>query len=185
MPSSLLLISDTHHPARGGAHEGGLPASVWDAVDDADVVVHAGDWCTTDLLDRVEARAARLVGCWGNNDGADLRARLPGTARVVIDGVRLAVTHETGPTRGREGRARRAHPDTDLLVFGHSHIPWDSAVDGLRLLNPGSPTDRRRMPTHTWMTLTLDDGRIDDVVLHHLEPQLDTHHLGAGPPRHD
>ena len=76
--------------------------------------------------------------------------------------------HAPGPKQGRERRALAAHPDTDLLVFGHSHIPWDSAADGLRLLNPGSPTDRRRMPTHTWMTLTLHDGRIDDVVLHHL-----------------
>lgn len=147
---------------------------MWDAVEAADVVVHAGDWCTVEMLDRLAARAARLVACWGNNDGDDLRARLPETARVVLDGVRVAVTHETGAKQGREGRALRAHPDTDLLVFGHSHVPWDSTAsrpDGgeLRLLNPGSPTDRRRMPTHTWMTLRLDDGRISDVVLHHLE----------------
>ncbi|MEJ8278058.1 metallophosphoesterase family protein [Pseudonocardia spirodelae] len=168
--STLLLVSDTHHPARGGAHPGGLPGPVWDAVDAADVVVHAGDWCSTDLLDRLERRAARLLACWGNNDGADLRARLPETARATIGGVRVAVTHETGATQGRERRARRDHPEADLLVFGHSHVPWDSHADGLRLLNPGSPTDRRRMPTFTWMTLTLHDGVVDDVVLHHLEP---------------
>lgn len=142
---------------------------MWAAVDAADVVVHAGDWCEVDLLDRLEERAARLVACWGNNDGDGLRARLPETARVTVAGVRLAVTHETGTRQGRGRRALAAHPDTDLLVFGHSHIPWDTTAEGLRLLNPGSPTDRRRMPTHTWMTLTLDDGRIGDVVLHHLE----------------
>ncbi|BBG01688.1 hypothetical protein C8E95_0045 [Pseudonocardia autotrophica] len=146
---------------------------MWAAVDAADVVVHAGDWCEVDLLDRLDERASRLVACWGNNDGAELRARLPETARVTVGGVRLAVTHETGTRQGRERRALAAHPGTDLLVFGHSHIPWDTSAsrpDGteLRLLNPGSPTDRRRMPTHTWMTLTLDDGRIGDVVLHHL-----------------
>ncbi|MFP5022082.1 metallophosphoesterase family protein [Pseudonocardia phyllosphaerae] len=166
--TSLVLISDTHFPARGAAYSGGLPGPVWDAVDAADVVVHAGDWCTADLLDRVEARSARLLACWGNNDGDDLRARLPETARATIGGVRVAVTHETGPKQGREARARRAHPDTDLLIFGHSHIPWDTTDDGLRLLNPGSPTDRRRMPTCTFMTLTLHDGRIGDVELHHL-----------------
>ncbi|MEV1294791.1 metallophosphoesterase [Pseudonocardia sp. NPDC049635] len=163
--SSLLLISDTHLPARAKD----LPGPVWSAVDAADVVVHAGDWCVPELLDRLTERASRLVACWGNNDGAELRARLSETARVVIDGVRVAVTHETGARQGRERRALRAHPDTDLLVFGHSHIPWDSTAGGLRLLNPGSPTDRRRMPTHTWMTLTLDGGRVDDVALHHLE----------------
>lgn len=152
---------------------------MWDAVAAADVVVHAGDWCSAELLDRLEQRASRLVACWGNNDGADLRARLPETARAEIGGVRVAVTHETGAKQGRERRAAAAHPDTDLLVFGHSHIPWDSVAtraDGgtLRLLNPGSPTDRRRMPTHTWMTLALSSGRIGPVTLHHLQ--------GAGPP---
>ena len=165
----LLLISDTHLPARGTD----LPPALWEAVDGADVVVHAGDWTEPELLDRLSERAARLVACWGNNDGDELRARLPETARVELGGVRVAVTHETGTAQGRERRAARAHPDTDLLVFGHSHIPWDTVAerpDGsvLRLLNPGSPTDRRRQPTFTWMTLTLDGGRIDEVVLHHL-----------------
>ena len=164
----LLLNSDTHLPRHGPD----LPAAVWDAVDAADVVVHAGDWTGVDLLDQLEARASRLVACWGNNDGDDLRARLPETARVELGGVRMAVTHETGAAQGRERRAARAHPDTDLLVFGHSHIPWDSVAqrpDGgeLRLLNPGSPTDRRRQPTFTWMTLALGDGRVGDVQLHH------------------
>ena len=160
----LLIISDTHVPTRARD----LPARIWDEVDAADVVIHAGDWMDVALLDALEERSARLIACWGNNDGDELRARLPETARATLDGVRVAVTHETGPKQGRERRALAAHPGSDLLVFGHSHIPWDSAADGLRLLNPGSPTDRRRMPTHTWMTLTLHDGRIDDVVLHHL-----------------
>ena len=74
-------------------------------------------------------------------------------ARVELDGVRLAVVHETGAAAGRERRCAAAYPDVDVLVFGHSHIPWDTtAAPGLRLLNPGSPTDRRRQPDHTWMT---------------------------------
>ena len=67
---------------------------MWEAVDAADVVVHAGDWCSVELLDRVEGRAARLLACWGNNDGDALRARLPETARATLDGVRVAVTHD-------------------------------------------------------------------------------------------
>ena len=157
----LLLLADTHLPTRAKD----LPAQVWRAVDAADLVVHAGDWVSVDLLDRLEERAA-VLACWGNNDGPELRARLPEVARVVLEGVRVAVVHETGSRAGREARADLAHPDTDLLVFGHSHIPWDSVSPrGMRLLNPGSPTDRRRQPVCTYMTLRLQNGVVSDVVL--------------------
>ncbi|MCW2722769.1 MAG: phosphodiesterase [Pseudonocardia sp.] len=150
-----------------------LPAPVWAAADAADVVVHAGDWVSVDLLDVLEARTestgGRLVGVWGNNDGPELRARLPEVARVELDGVRFAVVHETGAAQGRESRCAKAYPDVDVLVFGHSHIPWDTtAPGGLRLLNPGSPTDRRRQPTHTWMTAETAAGVLTTVTLRHL-----------------
>jgi len=149
-----------------------LPAPVWAAVDAADVVIHAGDWVSVDLLDALEARARRLVGVFGNNDGPPLRARLPEVARVELAGVRFAVVHETGAATGRERRCMQAYPDTDVLVFGHSHIPWDTtAANGLRLLNPGSPTDRRRQPTFTWMTAEAAEGVLRVVELHHRPPR--------------
>ena len=143
---------------------------MWAAVDEADVVVHAGDWVSVELLDALEDQAARLVGVWGNNDGPPLRERLPEVARVQLDGLRLAVVHETGAAAGRERRCAAAYPDVDVLVFGHSHIPWDTTAEsGLRLLNPGSPTDRRRQPTHTWMTAEIRERALVGLTLHHLE----------------
>ena len=95
-----------------------------------------------------------------------MRARLPQVARATVDGVRIAVVHETGAATGREARCDAAYPDTDLLVFGHSHIPWDSTTPGgLRLLNPGSPTDRRRQPACTMMTVVADAGRLRSLTL--------------------
>ncbi|MBA2509564.1 MAG: YfcE family phosphodiesterase [Nocardioidaceae bacterium] len=142
---------------------------MWVEVERADVVVHAGDWVDEAALDALEARANRLLGVYGNNDGPPLRARLPEVAREVLDGVRLAVVHETGPAAGREQRCSMRWPDTDVLVFGHSHIPWDTtASSGLRLLNPGSPTDRRRQPWCTYLTATAADGALRDVRLHRL-----------------
>lgn len=161
----VLLIADTHVPARAED----LPAQVWAAVDAADLVVHAGDWVEPDLLDELEARASRLVGVHGNNDGAELRRRLPEVARFELGGLRWGVVHETGARARREERARSAYPDLDVLVFGHSHIPWDSEHEGLRLLNPGSPTDRRRQPSCTYLTLTAADRALGDVVLHRLD----------------
>ena len=158
----LLLLADTHLPRR--AKE--LAAQVWAEVDRADLVVHAGDWVTTDLLDALEDRA-QVLGCWGNNEGPDLRERLPRVATETVEGVRLAVTHETGQAKSRERRAEASFPDTDLLVFGHSHIPWDTVTPGgLRLLNPGSPTDRRRQPYCTYLTLELYGGVVGAPRLH-------------------
>jgi uncharacterized protein len=162
----LLLIADTHVPKRARD----LPARVWEEVARADVVIHAGDWIALDLLDELEARSARLVGCWGNNDGPELRARLPERADVTLAGVRFTVVHETGASSGRDARMSKLYPDSDVLVFGHSHIPWDTTTPtGLRLLNPGSPTDRRRQPFCSYMTTCVDDGAVTDVMLHHLD----------------
>ena len=159
-------MADTHIPKRARD----LPDRVWDEVADADVVLHAGDWVEPSLLDELEGKSRRLVACWGNNDGAQLRHRLPERADVTLGGLRFTVVHETGSATGREARMANAYPDTDVLVFGHSHIPWDTtARTGLRLLNPGSPTDRRRQPFCTYMTAVVTNGALSDVVLHNLD----------------
>ncbi|MFD7131242.1 metallophosphoesterase family protein [Streptomyces sp. NPDC059894] len=164
----LLLMSDTHLPKRAKA----LPAPLLDEIPRADVVIHAGDWVDTATLDLLEGRSSRLLAVHGNNDGADLRARLPEVAYADLGGLRFGVVHETGPAQGREARCAARFPDLDVLVFGHSHIPWDTtAPGGLRLLNPGSPTDRRRQPHCTYLTAAVDDGRLTDVVLHRLPPR--------------
>jgi putative phosphoesterase len=161
MATRLLLISDTHIPGRARR----LPDAVLKAADVADLVIHAGDWVAASVLDELEQHAD-VLGVWGNNDGADLRGRLPEVARSVIDGVRFAVVHETGQASGRETRMDAAYPDVDVLVFGHSHIPWDTVTPrGMRLLNPGSPTDRRRQPMCTMMTATVDDARLREIDL--------------------
>ena len=168
MATRLLLLADTHLPKRAKD----LPAEVWQAVAEADVVIHAGDWVDVRLLDELEARSRRLVGVHGNNDHGVLRERLPEVARVELDGVRIGVVHETGQAARREERMSESYPDLDVLVFGHSHIPWDTiAGSGLRLLNPGSPTDRRRQPHCTYMTATTYDGALHDVTLHRLPPR--------------
>lgn len=167
-PSNVLtvvLVADTHVPKRARR----LPEALLSAVDTTDLVIHAGDWVDLDTFELLDARSARLIACWGNNDGPELRARMPERADVTIDGLRVTVTHETGASTGRDRRMSAMYPDTDVLVFGHSHIPWDTTTDtGLRLLNPGSPTDRRRQPHCTYMTTTVTDGVLGDVQLHEL-----------------
>lgn len=162
MTTRLLLLADTHVPKRART----LPDAVLSAIDEADVVVHAGDWVDLPTLELLESRARVLHGVYGNNDGAELRARLPEIARFTVEDVRVAVIHETGQAARREQRMDAQFPETDLLVFGHSHIPWDTvSTAGMRLLNPGSPTDRRRQPVHTMMTVEIDGRGIDATLV--------------------
>ena len=136
------------------------------------MVVHAGDWVDVALLDEIERRSRTLLAVHGNNDHGPLRERLPEVARAEIGGVRIAVVHETGDKKGREVRCAARFPDTDVLVFGHSHIPWDTtAANGLRLINPGSPTDRRRQPHGTFVTAVADAGTLRDVTFHPVPPR--------------
>ncbi|PJJ71841.1 hypothetical protein CLV46_1394 [Diaminobutyricimonas aerilata] len=162
MAARIVVVADTHVPARAKR----LPDAVWHDIEAADLVVHAGDWVVPELLDEFERRSRRFVGVWGNNDGEALRSRLPEVAHVELEGLRMGVVHITGDAKGREQRCDRDHPGLDVLFFGHSHIPWDTVTPaGMRLLNPGSPTDRRRQPFCSYLVVDAHDGELTEVRL--------------------
>lgn len=161
-----LVLSDTH--IRDGALRR-LPPAVVALAEQADVVVHAGDVVGAQLLEELRALAP-LHAVLGNND-VELRGLLPETLTLDLDGVAVAVVHDSGPTAGRAGRMRRRFPGADVVVFGHSHIPLDlEGVDGQRLLNPGSPTQRRAQPDHTIGLLEGVDGRLVRHEVVRLDP---------------
>lgn len=160
----VVALSDTHAPRFWKR----CPPAVARHLEGADLVLHAGDVCRAEVLDELAAFApVRVV--LGNNDGPDVAAwGAPETLDLVLDGLRVSMVHDSGPASGRLARLRRRFPGADLVVFGHSHIPWDQSGDGLRVVNPGSPTDRRRQPSGTLATLDIDDGRLLDVTIHEL-----------------
>lgn len=165
---SVLVLADTHAPRRWR----GLPAALREPLARADLVLHAGDAGTAAVLDELRAATdAPLHAVLGNNDGDDVRAwGAQPTWEGVVGGVRLAMLHETGPRAGRGRRMRVRFPDADLVVYGHSHIPDDTIESGLRLFNPGSPTDRRRQPTGTYGVLTLGGGEVRRAAIVPLPP---------------
>lgn len=143
--TKIVVMADTHI-RRGSPRR--LPDSAYRELADADAIWHAGDVLIRDFLDELEGFAP-VTAVLGNND-AELVGILPERVEEEVDGVRVAMVHESGTTKGRERRMRRWFPEADLVVFGHSHAPVDAeGVEGQRLLNPGSPTERRRAETHT------------------------------------
>ncbi|MGW3349703.1 metallophosphoesterase family protein [Nonomuraea rubra] len=149
----VVAISDTHAPRRWHA----CPPRVAEHLRGADVILHAGDVCVPSVLAELAAYAPVHV-VKGNNDGPDVVA--PETLELTLDGLRIGMIHDSGPAKGRLARMRRRFPHADLVVFGHSHIPLDESDGGLRIFNPGSPTDRRRQPHGTLGLLTIEDGAL-------------------------
>jgi putative phosphoesterase len=126
----------------------------------AEVILHAGDVCVPSVLDEL-AEFAPVHVVAGNNDGPDVVAwGARETLSMELDGLRVAMIHDSGHKTGRTARMRRRFPEADLVVFGHSHIPLDETGDGVRIFNPGSPTDRRRQPHGTVGVLEIAAGEL-------------------------
>ena len=151
-----VVLSDTH--LRDGGNRT-LPDAVYAALRDADVVLHCGDVVEPGLL-RELATFAPVHAVLGNND-VTLRGTLPERLLVELDGVRIGMVHDSGLTKGRPARVHRMFPDCAVVVFGHSHAPVDDeGVDGQRLFNPGSPTQRRRAASRSYGVVGLGGGRV-------------------------
>jgi uncharacterized protein len=152
----IAVISDTHLP-RGARR---LPDECVERIAAADLLLHAGDFSTLEVLRELEAIGPPVLGVHGNVDSADLRRLLPEERIVDAEGARIAMLHDAGQRTGRLERMRRRFGDrADVLVFGHSHLPLhEEAPDGFQIFNPGSPTERRRAPTHTMGLIRVADG---------------------------
>ena len=158
----VVVVSDTHIRRCGKRR---LPDAAYPYLEGADVILHAGDIVVHEVLDELRGFAP-VHAVLGNNDH-ELVGLLPEILLLELGGVRVGMVHDSGPSTGRAGRLHRRFPDADVVVFGHSHIPWDeTGVDGQLLFNPGSPTERRAQPHHTLGTLDVDDGSVVAHAIH-------------------
>jgi hypothetical protein len=149
-----VALADTHAPRRWRS----CPPAVAEHLREADLILHAGDVCTAVVLDELSGYAPVHV-VLGNNDGQDVAQwGAPPRLELEIAGLAVAMVHDSGQAAGRSARLRRWFPAAELVVFGHSHIPVDQAGDGIRIFNPGSPSDRRRQPRGTIGLLDIEDG---------------------------
>jgi putative phosphoesterase len=154
----IAIISDTHMP-RGARR---LPDACVERIAAADLLLHAGDFMSLSVLRELEAIGPPLIGVHGNVDSAELRRLLPAERVIEAGGARIAMTHDAGVRSGRLERMRRRFGGrAEAVVFGHSHLPHhERAGDGFQIFNPGSPTERRRAPTHTMGLARSKDGEV-------------------------
>ncbi len=157
----VVALADTHAPRRWKS----CPPLVAGQLRRADVILHAGDVCTAAVLEELSDYAP-VLAVLGNNDGPDVAGwGAPETLQTDLDGLRVAMVHDSGPAPGRLRRLRRRFPGAGLVVFGHSHIPLDEAGEGIRIVNPGSPTDRRRQPHGTVAVLRIESGQLVEAAI--------------------
>ena len=156
----VAVIADTHMP-RGGRH---LPESCVERLRAADLILHAGDIVAADVLAELEGLGPPVCAVHGNMDEGALQEWLPGALVAEVGALRIAMTHDAGPRAGREERLVRRFPGCAAVVYGHTHQPQLTRTGDVWILNPGSPTERRRAPSHTMLML--------DVAADQLEPKL-------------
>jgi putative phosphoesterase len=155
----IAVISDTHLPRRARR----LTDACLERIVAADLLLHAGDFVTVEVLRQLEAVGPPVAAVHGNVDSVELHNMLPAERVIEAGGARVALVHDAGPRRGRLERMRRRFGDrAEAVVFGHSHLPLhETGPDGFQIFNPGSPTDRRRAPTHTMGLARVSGGRVN------------------------
>jgi uncharacterized protein len=162
----LVVIADTHLTGDVATR---LPKPLLEAIEDADLVLHAGDVTTLPALEELSA-LAKVHCVLGNNDTA-LVGVVPEQLLLTLEGVEITMIHDSGTRVGRPSRLAARFPSADLVIYGHSHVPDDSeGLGGQRIFNPGSPMQRRAQPVRTFGLLELRDGRIVSHEIRSLGP---------------
>ena len=153
----IAVLADTHIPKKAR----GLPPKALEIIQKSDLLIHAGDILTAEFLDYLR-QLLPVHAVLGNNDAAiDLPERL----EIELEGVKVAVIHDSGAVKGRARRMKKLFPEADAVVFGHSHSPMNFLDEGILLFNPGSATDKRRQSKHTMGTLQVANGSISGTIV--------------------
>ncbi|MEH3052463.1 MAG: metallophosphoesterase family protein [Patulibacter minatonensis] len=158
----VAVISDTHMPKAGRE----LPARCVELCQGADVILHGGDINDLGTLELIRSWGKPVHAVWGNNCTEEVRAEIPKQLEVELGGVRVGMIHIGGPAARRPERLEERFPGCGLVIFGHSHVPEHHVTAaGTHILNPGSPTERRRAPHCAMAIVELSAGAVASVEL--------------------
>lgn len=151
MQHRIGVISDTHIP-----HFQGIPQAVWTHFADVELILHAGDLSQLFVIAEL-ATLAPVLAVQGNVESSEVTLALPIKREVLVGQCRIGIVHILGTSTTHLKMAKLEFPTARVVVFGHSHIPYNEEHDGLLLFNPGSANDRRRQPRCSIGLLHVDD----------------------------
>jgi uncharacterized protein len=157
----VAAIGDTHLPR--GART--LPDECLRRLREADLILHTGDHSSLESLEELHALGPPVHAVFGNVDEPALRAQLPEELVVPVGDVRIGMTHVPGPRQRREERLLQRFPGCDAVVYGHTHVPQLERRGAVWILNPGSPTERRRSPSRTMLELRIQGTTIEPSLI--------------------
>jgi uncharacterized protein len=151
----IVVLSDTHLLKR----KKGLPKRLTDELKDVDLIIHAGDWQTIEVLKELQTHA-KVEGVYGNVDDEEIIGLFPDKRIVDVCGFKIGITHGHGQGRTTEKRAISAFDGekVDCIIFGHSHIPIKKYEKEVLIFNPGSPTDKRRQKMYSFGVIYISDN---------------------------
>jgi uncharacterized protein len=150
----ITVLSDTHM-TRGGMK---FPEVLVKDLEESELIIHAGDFQTVEIFNSLK-EYGELTAVAGNVDEEELKQILPTKTTRVLHGINIGIVHGDGKGKTTEKRAEEAFSNeaVDLIIFGHSHIPYLRYHQGVLLFNPGSPADKRRQPAYSHGVLTIED----------------------------
>ena len=147
------VISDTHIPRFKG-----IPEAVWQHFAAVERIIHAGDLSVLSVINELET-IAPVVAVQGNVETEETMLKLPIKREIVVGNCRIGIVHILGDSKTHARAAGQEFPNARVVVFGHSHIPYNQEHEGQLLFNPGSANDRRKQPRCSIGMLTVDDER--------------------------
>jgi uncharacterized protein len=152
------VIADTHSQV--------VPQNVLDELKNADLIVHAGDFCTIDDYNHFK-KLKEFKAVWGNMDEMTLRKKLPETLVFEAEGVKIGIYHGDGPPKNIAERvnAKFSTEKVDMIIYGHSHLAESKKIGDVLLFNPGSPTDKVRAPFRSYGWIEIKDKKISTKII--------------------
>ncbi|ASF41568.1 metal-dependent phosphodiesterase [Halobacillus halophilus] len=152
----IVVLSDTHMPKKGKS----LPERLVEELPSADAIIHTGDWHSKEVVEELKKYGPPLYGVYGNVDGEDIQSVFPYKQTIELNGFRIGLIHGHGEKKTTEKRAVEGFKgeEVDLIIFGHSHLPLTRYMNKVMLFNPGSVTDKRKMPYYSFGILRLEEN---------------------------